>query len=255
LAALAESRTTGSAAATDASDGADAVGAAAVAGATLTDDSLKGSAATTAAAAQVALLQGVARTAKHDIDAAGTGTGTAGPGTAAGGGLGAADAAAGVSQPAPNAAVAPDAAPTPTVRVAASVDSAEFPQELSSRVSWMVDNNMNGAKLQVNPPSLGPIELRILVSGDHAQVWMSSHSAVTRDALESSTPKLREMLGTQGFSQVSVDISQRSFQDRSAYSSPYEQTSAGDRSGTAATAAVAGTTTTRSSLGVVDAYA
>ena len=45
---------------------------------------------------------------------------------------------------------------------------------------------------------------------------MTSHSAVTRDALESSSPKLREMLGAQGFGQVSVDISQRSFQERSA---------------------------------------
>jgi hypothetical protein len=60
------------------------------------------------------------------------------------------------------------------------------------------------------------------------------------------------MLGTHGFSQVSVDISQRSFQERSAYSQPYEQTSAG-RSGAAA--AVAASTPQPSSLGLVDAYA
>jgi flagellar hook-length control protein FliK len=74
----------------------------------------------------------------------------------------------------------------------------------------MVDTNLNGAKLQVNPAQLGPIDVRIAIQGGHAQVWLTSHSAVTRDALESSSQRLRDMLGAQGFGQVSVDISQRS---------------------------------------------
>jgi len=86
----------------------------------------------------------------------------------------------------------------------------------------MMDGNLGTAKLQVNPPALGPIEVRIALQAGHAQVWLSSHSAVTRDALESSAPKLREMLGSQGFAQVSVDISQRSFQERSPPSHAYE---------------------------------
>ncbi len=147
--------------------------------------------------------------------------------------------------------------PAPTFHVPAAVDSSEFAQGLSDRVSWMVGNGLNGAKLQVNPPSLGPIELRISVSGDHAQVSMSAHSTVTRDALESSSPKLREMLGAQGFSQVSVDISQRSFQDRSAHPQPYEQASSNAQKGAAAAGAVAASTSPsrRTSLAVVDAYA
>jgi flagellar hook-length control protein FliK len=147
-----------------------------------------------------------------------------------------------------------DATPTPTLKVHASVDSAEFAQGLSDRVSWMVGNGLNGAKLQVNPPQLGPIELRISVTGDHAHVSMMAHSTVTRDALESSTPKLREMLGAQGFGQVSVDISQRSFQDRSAYAQPYARTSSTNTSAAVAPVSTA-SSTPRSSLGVVDAYA
>jgi flagellar hook-length control protein FliK len=148
-----------------------------------------------------------------------------------------------------------DTTPMPTLRVQAAVDSAGFPQSLSDRVSWMVDNNLNGAKLQVNPPQLGPIEVRISVQGDHAQVWMTSHSAVTRDALESSSPKLREMLGAQGFGQVSVDISQRSFQDRSAYSQPYQRTPAPDQAGSAKPVSTVSAVTPRASLGALDAYA
>jgi flagellar hook-length control protein FliK len=168
------------------------------------------------------------------------------------------DAAAGLSQLNANASVgAPaDATPAAALRIHASVDSADFTQGLSDRVSWMVDNGVNGAKLQVNPPQLGPIELRISVQGDHAQVWMTTHSAVARDALEASSPKLREMLNAQGFGQVSVDISQRSFQDRSAFTPPYQRESAGVRS--AAVTSAAPTTTAsapRSLLGALDAYA
>jgi flagellar hook-length control protein FliK len=146
-----------------------------------------------------------------------------------------------------------DAAPTPDLKVAAGVESPEFGQGLAERVSWMVDNNLNGAKLQVNPAQLGPIEVRIAVQGGHAQVWLTSHSAVTRDALESSSPKLREMLGAQGFGQVSVDISQRSFQEHTAPSQPYEWTPSASRSAAAAIAPNAHAP--RTSIGAVDAYA
>ena len=128
----------------------------------------------------------------------------------------------------PNATASTDAVPTPTLKVAAGVDTPEFGSALADRVSWMVGNNLNGAKLQVNPSQLGPIEVRIAVQGAHAQVWLASHSAVTRDALESSSQKLREMLGAQGFGQVSVDISQRSFHERSPQAQAYDWTPSAD---------------------------
>jgi flagellar hook-length control protein FliK len=165
------------------------------------------------------------------------------------------DGTAGAAQLSVGTTAVADATPTPTLKVTAGVDSPEFGQGLADRVSWMVDNNLNGAKLQVNPPQLGPIEVRIAVQGNHAQVWLTSHSAVTRDALESSSPKLREMLGAQGFGQVSVDISQRSFQERSAYSQPYQWTPAASSGASAAPVQSAASSLPRVSNGAVDAYA
>jgi flagellar hook-length control protein FliK len=143
--------------------------------------------------------------------------------------------------------------PTPTYKVAAGVDTADFGRGVADRVSLMMDGNLTSARLQVNPPALGPIEVRIALQGGHAQVWMSSHSAVTRDALESTSPKLREMLGTQGFAQVSVDISQRSFQDRTPQPKGYESMSAiGSSPAAPAHVSVAAA---RSASGLLDAYA
>ena len=175
--------------------------------------------------------------------------GAPGESTAGGG-----DSAAALQQLTSNAAGASsDAGPVPSLRVHADVDSGEFPQSLADRVSFMVDNGWSNAKLQVNPPQLGPIELQIAVQGDHAQVMMSTHSAVTRDALESSAPKLREMLSSQGFTQVNVDVSQRSFQERSAYSPPYAWTPS--TADSAAPAAASSSAAPRAPLGVLDAYA
>ena len=140
-------------------------------------------------------------------------------------------------------------------KIDAGINTPEFSQALADRVSWMAGNNLNGATLQVNPPQLGPIELRVSVENGHAQVWLSAHSAATLDALQSSTPKLREMLSSQGFAQVSVDVSQRSFQDRSPYPQNSQWTPSSEDDAAAATSAVSAAASPRAALGMVDAYA
>jgi flagellar hook-length control protein FliK len=142
----------------------------------------------------------------------------------------------------------------PTFSVNAAVDSPEFSQNVANHVSTMFDSNVNSAKLQVNPPALGPIEVRIAIQGDHAQVWMASHSAMTRDALQEAAPKLREMLSSQGFAQVSVDISQRSFQERTPMAHAYEWNSESSAASASAPSSAA-SVTSRAPSGMLDAYA
>jgi flagellar hook-length control protein FliK len=147
-----------------------------------------------------------------------------------------------------------DSSAVPTFKVNATVDSPEFSQNVATHVSTMLDGNVNSAKLQVNPPALGPIEVRISIQGDHAQVWMASHSAVTRDALQDAAPHLREMLSSQGFAQVSVDISQRSFQERTPTAHAYEWNGESDGASRSASGSAA-SVTSRASSGILDAYA
>jgi flagellar hook-length control protein FliK len=221
------------------------------------------SAAATAAAHAAAALAGAANSAalnatlgpdKHAHDAESSDSAAlAGVGVAPGAAGGDSAALSQLTAPATGSAAA--AGPAPTLQVHANVESSGFSQGLTDRVSWMVNNGVNSAKLQVNPPQLGPIELNILVQGDHAQVSMTTHSAVTRAALESSSPQLRELLGAQGFAQVSVDISQRSFQDRSAYSPPYERVPASPSSAAGDAVSDALPAPVRQSTGVLDAYA
>lgn len=183
---------------------------------------------------------------------AGTGAGTGGDGSAGSPSNGDGTFALQQLSTAAAAATSSDAVPMPTMRVHADVDSADFPQGVADQVSLAVDNGWSSAKLSVNPPQLGPIELQIAVQGAHAQVAMSTHSAVTREALESSAPKLRDLLNSQGFTQVSVDISQRSFQERSTPAQPYWSSG-----GTRETAPVSSSSAQvgRAPLGMLDTYA
>jgi flagellar hook-length control protein FliK len=164
----------------------------------------------------------------------------------------AADAALGAGQTGSSSS---GVAAAPTFKVDTAVNSPEFGQGVAAQVSMMVDSKSGSAKLEVNPASLGPIEVRIAVQGDHAQVWLTSHSAVTRDALESTTPKLREMLSAQGFSQVSVDISQRSFQERTPRSQPRDGNPAAERKAYAPSGVSSGNVAVRGPSGILDAYA
>jgi flagellar hook-length control protein FliK len=202
-----------------------------------------GAAASSASTQDFANLVGVAAD-KHAVAKA----------DAAGGGVDAGGALQSLSQT--STASAPDApAAAPTFKVGPGVDSAEFGQGVANQVSMMVDSNITSAKLQVSPPALGPIEVRIALQGDHASVQFTSHSAVTREALADSTPKLRDMLSSQGFGQVSVDISHRSFQERPSNAQAYEWGGKSDAMQPAPTAASASLPVSRVSRSAVDAYA
>jgi flagellar hook-length control protein FliK len=221
----------------------------AVAMAAAAQASASSTAVTAATAASIAqALSAAAGTGAADKHAHGSGTDSSLSGTSNDGTAGAAQL---MTSGASSAST--DVSPTTTLKVAAGVDTAEFGQGVADRVSLMVDSNLTSAKLQVNPPALGPIEVRIALQGGHAQVWFTSHSAVTRDALESSSPKLREMLGAQGFGQVSVDISQRSFQERSPPSRGYA--GAGATGGESSVSVQAPSAASRGASGLLDAYA
>ncbi len=161
-------------------------------------------------------------------------------------------AAAGLGGPA--AAQGTAAADPATAKINAPVGSPDFTQALADRVAYMARNDLNGARLQVNPPQLGPIELKVAVQGDHAQVWMSAHSAFTRAALADSAPQLRAMLGATGFGQVSVDVSQRSFQERPSPGRAYEAADAGQEAAAIAPVGAPAAAARRGS-GALDAYA
>ena len=78
---------------------------------------------------------------------------------------------------------------------------------VADRVVWMIQGEQQFAKLKLNPPNLGPLEVRISLVQDQASVSFVAQHAAVREALEAALPRLREMLDQQSLQLVRADVS------------------------------------------------
>ncbi len=76
--------------------------------------------------------------------------------------------------------------------------SPQFADRFAAQVTVLVEHGVNLAQISLNPPELGPIEVRISLVQDEAKVQFSSPHGVVREAMNDALPKLREMLESSG---------------------------------------------------------
>lgn len=81
---------------------------------------------------------------------------------------------------------------------------------LADRTALLLNNQLKEATLRLDPPDLGPLEVKVSLKDNQAVVNFTSQHTAVRDALESAIPRLRELLGNQGFQVVQVDVSSQS---------------------------------------------
>lgn len=87
-------------------------------------------------------------------------------------------------------------------------------RDLGEQIIWMNNKGLATAEIKLNPEHLGPISVRIDVNQEHqATIMFTAQHAETRDTIEASISKLREMLATQQLNLVNVNISQNSNPD------------------------------------------
>jgi hypothetical protein len=103
---------------------------------------------------------------------------------------------------------------TATTSIAVPLRHPEWSDELSNRVTWMIRQDVQSANVKINPPHLGPLEVKVSVMNDQVNVSFSSHHAPVREALDASIPRLREMLGDNGLQLGDANVSHRSFSDQ-----------------------------------------
>ena len=80
-------------------------------------------------------------------------------------------------------------------------------QALGEKVTWMIGQKLQAAEIRMNPPHLGPLEVKIQWHNDQTQIQFTSHHAVVRDALETALPRLRELMSQAGIDLGQVDVS------------------------------------------------
>lgn len=88
--------------------------------------------------------------------------------------------------------------PLPTATLQAPVGTAGWGDALGQKVVWMAGQQTQVAELHLNPPHLGPMEVRLSVSNDQVSALFVSHQPAVREAIEAAMPRLREMFADSG---------------------------------------------------------
>ena len=82
-----------------------------------------------------------------------------------------------------------------------------FTHAVGERVEWMVKEGVKEARLQLNPPGMGPLDVQVTVGEERTTVSIIAHNATTREALQDDLQRLRQMLTEQGNDDVEVNVS------------------------------------------------
>lgn len=89
----------------------------------------------------------------------------------------------------------------------------QWNQSVVNRVMWLSAQNLPSAEIRLDPPELGPLQVRIQVQNDHVQVNFVSQNPNVRDALDQQANRLREMFAENGMS-LDVGVSDQAFSKR-----------------------------------------
>lgn len=84
--------------------------------------------------------------------------------------------------------------------------SAQWGSQIFQRVAWLTGQGIAAAEIHLNPAELGPMQVRVDQRQDSATVVFTSHNSSTREAIEASLPRLRELFSEQGMELLDVDI-------------------------------------------------
>ncbi|MDP2785925.1 MAG: flagellar hook-length control protein FliK, partial [Sulfurimicrobium sp.] len=87
---------------------------------------------------------------------------------------------------------------TPVGAVQPPVGASGWGDALGQKIVWMAGQHQQVAELHLNPPNLGPMEVRLTINNDQVSALFVSHQPAVREAIEAAMPRLREMFADSG---------------------------------------------------------
>ena len=98
--------------------------------------------------------------------------------------------------------------------IAAPLGSNDWANEFSQKISWISTQQNHVAELRLNPPNLGPLDVVLKISDNHATALFASPHGAVREAVENALPKLREILADNGIMLGNTTVSDQSPRER-----------------------------------------
>lgn len=99
------------------------------------------------------------------------------------------------------------AEPAPPPPVTVPLHDPRWADQVAERVVWSARNELGEAEIHLHPPELGPLRVHLRLENGDVSVQFSAPHAQTREALEASLPKLRELFEQQGLALVQAQVS------------------------------------------------
>ena len=105
-------------------------------------------------------------------------------------------------------------------------------QQLAERLTLMIGQAWHEAELELEPQGLGKMQIQLSIGQDQqASVQFIVQQQSSRDAVEQTLPKLREMLAQQGIQLTQSSVQQQSQQQNQSNSSGQWASQSGDQGG------------------------
>ncbi|NWO05202.1 MAG: flagellar hook-length control protein FliK [Alteromonadaceae bacterium] len=93
------------------------------------------------------------------------------------------------------------------------VGQAEWGDKVMGKLSFLTAANMQEAEIHLTPPDMGPMEVKVRMQNEQANITVHSANPVVREQLEQNSHRLREMLGDQGVELGQFDVADQSRQE------------------------------------------
>ena len=96
----------------------------------------------------------------------------------------------------------------------------------------MIGEQQHVAELHINPPDLGPLEIKLTMDDRQATALFTSPHSAVREAVEAALPRLREVLADSGITLGNASVTADSPRDGSAFAQHHPRPQHALRDGT-----------------------
>lgn len=111
------------------------------------------------------------------------------------------------------------------------VGHAEWGDKMVGKLTWLTANKLSVAEIHLTPPDMGPMEVRVQVQQEQANITVHAANPAVRDQLELHSHRLRDMLSEQGLSLEQFDVADSAQQQASGQDAEGESENAEGRAG------------------------
>lgn len=106
-----------------------------------------------------------------------------------------------------------NSASTSSFTIESLAGSSDWSNQVGDKIRWMGRVNISSAELRLHPAELGTVEIRISTEDEQTKVSFVTNNAVTKEIIEASLPRLRDLLASSGLQLEQSDVSQKNLSD------------------------------------------